>query len=232
MQPKSAMIFAAGFGTRMGHLTETMPKPLVPVLGKPMIDHALGILSNAGFQSIYVNTHCFADQLEIHLAAYPSVTTIREEPKVLETGGGLKNALPMIDDDPVLTLNCDSVWLGENPVAQLAKQWHPDKMDGLLLLLKKPDAHGYNGSGDFFLTNDGRLERPEKQTDAPYVYSGIQILKTGLLKAFKQDCFSISLLWDKMIAKKQLYGAVYNGEWVDVGHPDGIRIAERKAANV
>lgn len=232
MQPKTAMIFAAGFGTRMGQLTEKMPKPLVHVSGKPMIDHALNILSDAGIQSVIVNTHYFADQLESHLAAHETVTTIREEPEVLETGGGLKNALPLIGNDPVLTLNCDAIWLGVNPVVQLANLWKPDEMDGLLLLLKRPAALGYSGPGDFYLKSGERLERKGARETAPFVYSGLQILKTDLLGTIKPDCFSVSLLWEKMIAQDQLSGAVYDGNWVDVGHPEGIQIAERKAANV
>lgn len=230
MQPESAMIFAAGFGTRMGTLTGTIPKPLVPVLGDPMIDHALGHLTNAGVQSIFVNTHHFADQLESHLSTHPSVTTIHEEPHVLETGGGLKNALPLIGNKPVFTLNCDALWLGENPVTQLAKLWLPDEMDGLLLVLKHANALGYTGQGDFFLTDDCRLQRKGKP--APYIYSGVQIIKTDLLKDISKDCFSINLLWEKMIACDRLRGAVYESCWVDVGHPAGIEAAEEKAADV
>lgn len=224
------MIFAAGFGTRMGDLTKTMPKPLVPVLGRPMIDHALGVLSDAGINSVFVNTHHLADQLENHLSVYPSVTTIREEPKVLETGGGLKNALPLIGNRAVFTLNCDALWFGGNPVTQLAKLWVPDEMDGLLLVMKPDNALGYLGQGDFFLTDDGRLQRKGKP--APYLYSGVQIIKTSLLKSISNDCFSINLLWEKMIACDRLYGTLYNGDWADVGHPMGIELAEKKAANV
>ncbi|MEH6359892.1 MAG: nucleotidyltransferase family protein [Amylibacter sp.] len=230
MQPETAMIFAAGFGTRMGALTKTMPKPLVPVLGKPMIDHALGHLTDAGIQSVFVNTHYFADQLGNHLSTHPLVTTIHEEPRVLETGGGLKNALPLIGNKPVFTLNCDALWSGENPATQLARLWMPDEMDGLLLVLKYANTSGYTGQGDFFLTDDGKLQRKGKP--APYVYSGIQIIKTDLLKDISKDCFSINLLWEKMIACDRLYGAVYEGDWVDVGHPAGIEAAEEKTANV
>ena len=232
MQPKSAMIFAAGYGTRMGQLTKTTPKPLVPVLGKPMIDHALGILSDAGVRSVFVNTHHFADQLENHLSSCPTVTTIREEPAVLETGGGLKNALPLIGDDPVITLNCDAVWFGENPVTQLLNLWVPDEMDGLLLLIKRPNAFGYTGKGDFFLTGNNRLQSMGARDTAPYIYSGVQIIKTDLLSRIEKDCFSLWLLWEKMLARNRLCGVVCDNEWIDVGHPEGIEIAERKAADV
>ena len=232
MQPETAMIFAAGFGTRMRHLTQNTPKPLVPVNGKPMIDHTVGILSDAGIHAIYVNTHHFADQLEAHLATYPSVTCIREMPDVLETGGGLKNALPQIGSDPVFTMNCDAHWFGHNPVKALAEHWNPDEMDGLLLLLKQSDALGYNGQGDFFLSTDNRLQRKGIRPSAPYIYSGVQILKTERLAEMLEDNFSISLLWEKLIADGRLSGTVYDGSWVDVGHPEGIKIAERKIAHV
>jgi len=232
MQPNTAMIFAAGFGTRMGHLTLDRPKPLVPVLGRPMIDHTLDILADANIRSVFVNTHYFADQLEAHLSPHSSVTCIREEPKVLETGGGLKNALPYIGNDPVLTLNCDVLWRGNNPAKQLLKRWNPDEMDGLLLLVKCSSAYGYNGQGDFFLNDGNRLQRKDTAPNAPYVYSGVQIIKTDLLRTIKENHFSISLLWEDMIASDRLFGAVYDGDWIDVGHAEGIGVAEQKCANV
>lgn len=232
MQIKSAMIFAAGFGTRMGPLTKTMPKPLVPVLGKPMIDHSLTMLADAGISSIFVNTHYFADQMENHLSSYPTVTTIREQPDILETGGGLKNALAMINNSPVITLNCDAIWFGDNPILQLAKTWKPAEMDGLLMLSERPKAFGHKGVGDFYLTEDSRLEKKGARPDAPFVFAGLQVLKTELLPDITQESFSISLLWDKMLSASRLFGAVYDGEWADVGHPEGISIAEKKASNV
>jgi len=232
MKPDKAMVFAAGFGTRMGDLTKSTPKPMVPVLGRPMIDHALGLLADAGIGHVFVNTHHFADQLEDHLKSFPSVTTIREWPKVLETGGGLKNALPLIGSTPVFTMNCDALWRGENPVSQLAEMWNPDEMDGLLLLLKRENALGYLGAGDFFLTDTKRLERKGTNDFAPYVYCGIQIVKTELLATIVEDKFSLNLLWQKMLAKNRLFGAVYDGPWVDIGHPEGIRIANETVSDV
>ena len=232
MQPKSAMVFAAGFGTRMRHLTEKTPKPLVPVLGKPMIDHTLDILSDAGITDVFVNTHYFATPLEQHLSTKGNITAIREGPEILETGGGLKNALPQIGPDPVYTLNCDSIWFGDNPIQKLAETWNSDTMDGLLLLLKKPDAQGYLGAGDFFLTDDMRLQRRNQANEAPYVYSGVQIIKTNTLNDISEHCFSINILWEKMIAERRLTGVVYDGTWVDVGYPEGIELAEKIAADV
>ena len=232
MQPDTAMIFAAGFGTRMRHLTENTPKPLVRVNGKPMIDHSLDILSDAGIRSVLVNTHYFADQLETHLAAYPFVTCIREIPDILETGGGLKNALPQLGVGPVFTLNCDALWFGENPLAMLKKQWKPDEMDGLLLLLKQSNALGYSGQGDFFLDKANKLQRRGAKPLAPYIYSGVQIIKTERLVEISEIDFSISVLWEKMIAAGRFCGVVSNGPWGDVGHPEGIKAAKQKATNV
>jgi len=232
MQPDTAMIFAAGFGTRMGHLTQNMPKPLVSVNDRPMIDHALDVLLGAGIRSIFVNTHYFANQLENHLAGYPSVTCIREMPKVLETGGGLKNAMPKIGTTPIFTMNCDAIWFGDNPVTILVKHWNPDEMDGLLLLLKQPDALGYKGQGDFFLNADNKLQRKGAKPSAPYVYSGLQIIKTERLAEISETNFSISLLWEKMITDNRLSGVIYDGTWVDVGYPEGIKLAERKMMHV
>ncbi len=232
MQPKTAMIFAAGFGTRMRHLTQSTPKPLVSVMGKPMIDHSLAMLSDAGIKSVFINTHYLADQLEDHVKNYPFATAIRENPDILETGGGLKNALPLIGTDPVFTLTCDAVWFGESPITELEKHWAPEQMDGLLMLIKKPNCIGYAGTGDFFLNPKNILQPKHKADAAPYVYSGVQIIKTDLLKTIPQNSFSIWRLWEKMLAQDRLFGTVYNGAWADVGHPEGIDLANRKAANV
>lgn len=232
MQPDTAMIFAAGFGTRMRHLTQTTPKPMVSVMGKPMIDHSLALLSDAGIKSVFINTHYLADQLEDHVKTYPFVTTIREEPEVLETGGGLKNALPLIGTEPVFTLTSDAVWFGKNPITELKKYWLPDRMDGLLMLIKKPNCMGYAGTGDFFLSPENILQPKHNADAAPYVYSGVQIIKTDLLKTIPQDCFSIWRLWEKMVTQDRLYGAVYDGTWADVGHPEGIDLVNEKVANV
>ncbi len=232
MHPKSAMVFAAGFGTRMRHLTENTPKPLVPVLGKPMIDHTLDILSDAGITNIFVNTHYFAEPLEEHLKTKENITPIREEPEILETGGGLKNALPQIGAGLVFTLNCDSIWFDANPIQQLSSAWNASAMDGLLMLIKKPNAIGYAGSGDFFLTEQAQLKRRGGAAEAPYVYSGVQIIKTDALAGIRDTCFSLNLLWEQMIANNRLYGIVYDGFWADVGYPEGIALAEQKAADV
>lgn len=223
-----AMVFAAGFGTRMRPLTDALPKPLIKVAGQPLIDHALGLLDGVG--TVVVNTHYRADQLEAHLDGH-GVICIREEPKVLETGGGLKNALPVLGDGPVLTLNSDVIFAGANPVAALQAAWDPARMDALLTLIPLAHTVEYSGVGDFYLT-DGRIERRGARDRAPYVYGSVQILKTELLAEVTKAAFSLNVIWDQMIASGRAYGLPYDGRWVDVGRPEGIAVAEEVLANV
>jgi MurNAc alpha-1-phosphate uridylyltransferase len=223
-----AMVFAAGFGTRMKPLTDTMPKPLIEVAGRPLINHALGLLD--GVSVVVVNTHYRADQLEAHLEAR-GVICIREEPEVLETGGGLKNALPVLGDDPVLTLNSDVIFAGGNPVAALQAAWDPEQMDALLMLIPVENTVGYSGVGDFFL-NDGHIVRRGNHDAAPYVYGSVQILKTELLAEVSDAAFSLNVIWDQMIEKGRAFGLPYDGRWVDVGRPEGIAVAEQVLRDV
>jgi GTP:adenosylcobinamide-phosphate guanylyltransferase len=153
MIPKTAMIFAAGFGTRMAPLTDRTPKPLIEVDGKPLIDHALSLLD--GFQNIVVNTHYLADQIETHLAGKTHVTCLQEVPEILETGGGLKNALPLLGPDPVVVTNSDAVFAGPNPVSELLARWKPDHMDALLSLVPIEQTIAHEGAGDFSCDGDG-----------------------------------------------------------------------------
>ncbi|MEM7240591.1 MAG: nucleotidyltransferase family protein [Pseudomonadota bacterium] len=228
--PRNAMIFAAGFGTRMGDLTKTRPKPMVEVAGKPLIDHALAFLDQPQVGKIVVNTHYLADQLEAHLDPLQNVVTLREEPDILETGGGLRNALPILGPDPVFTLNSDIIWPKGNPIAKMDAMWNPDRMDGLLALIPLARATGFSGNADFHLRDDGRIERVE---DAAFLYTGIQIIKTDGLTEIDAQKFSLNILWDKMMASKRLFGFVFDGSWVDVGKPEGIALAEAelRAAN-
>lgn len=230
MTPKAAMIFAAGFGTRMAPLTDTMPKPLLSVAGKPLINHSLDLLD--GITNIVVNTHYLADQLEDHLRNTPHVTCLRESPDILETGGGLKNALPLLGSDPVVVLNSDAVFVGDSPLPALLSHWDPNKMDALLTLVPIANTIEHRGAGDFFCGVDGQLSRRGKNPAAPYVYTGVQILKTDQLAAIPQTAFSLNLLWDQMISEGRAFGLVYSGKWVDVGRPSGITAAEKALADV
>jgi len=215
------MIFAAGFGTRMGALTANRPKPLIEVAGRPLIDHALGLARAAGIARVVVNTHYLADQLATHLEGRPGVSVSHEPDRILDTGGGLRAALPLLGGGPVFTLNSDAVWTGPNPLRQLAESWDPGRMDGLLLLVDADRARGYRGVGDFSLDPEGRLSR-----GGPGVYTGAQILTTALLAEVAEPAFSLNTIWTRMIAEHRLFGLRHAGGWCDVGHPDGIAAAE------
>jgi MurNAc alpha-1-phosphate uridylyltransferase len=229
MKVDRAMVFAAGFGTRMAPLTDTLPKPLIHVAGRPLIDHALQLLD--GISRIVVNTHYRAAQMEAHLAGR-NVTCLREEPEVLETGGGLKNALPVLGDGPVLTLNSDVIFAGKNAVDALQKAWNPDRMDALLTLIPVENTVEYSGVGDFFADGEGRISRRGSRSTAPFVYGSVQIIKTDLLAEITENAFSLNVIWDQMIAQKRAFGLPYDGAWVDVGRPEGIAVAEQVLADV
>lgn len=211
------MIFAAGFGTRMRPLTETHPKPLIEVAGRPLIDHALHLAQ--GSEPIVVNTHYLGDQIARHLSDRD--IHVVHEPEILDTGGGLRNALPLLGPGPVITLNSDAVWTGPNPLDTLRAAWDAERMDALLLLVPVPAARGYTGEGDFAVDTEGRLTR-----GAGHVYSGAQIIKPEGLADVPDAAFSLNLLWNAMQPEGRLFGVVHQGGWCDVGHPGGIAEAE------
>jgi MurNAc alpha-1-phosphate uridylyltransferase len=216
--PYSVMLFAAGFGTRMGALTARTPKPLIEVAGKPLLDHALAL--TGGFRTRVVNAHYLSDQIAAHLAG-TDVHLCVEQPEVLDTGGGLRNALPMLGADPVATLNTDAVWTGPNPLELLRLAWRPEQMDALLLCVPLVRAVGRKGGGDFDLLPNGRLTRR-----GDLVYTGAQIIKTDRLHDMPHGAFSLNLLWNRMADDDRLFGFCYPGRWCDVGHPEGIPLAE------
>ncbi|SMX41163.1 nucleotidyltransferase family protein [Octadecabacter ascidiaceicola] len=219
--PSTILLFAAGLGTRMSPLTNTRPKPLVEVAGKPLLDHALAQCE--GMKAV-VNAHYFADQIYEHLEG-TDVLVSDESDQLLETGGGLKRALPLLDSNPVFTMNTDAVWRGANPIRPLKNAWRPEKMDALLLMIPTEQAVGHTGSGDFDIDDKGRLSR-----GSDYVYSGVQIICTDGLAAVSENAFSMWTLWDGMLANGKMYGTVYDGQWCDVGRPDSIPIAETMLA--
>lgn len=214
------MLFAAGFGTRMGALTSSTPKPLIRVAGKALLDHALDQVAAFGPLNIVANTHYFPDQIIRHLDG-KAIKLSHESPDILETGGGLRAALPMLGSGPVFTMNTDAVWAGPNPLAHLAARWDPAKMDALLLCIPRENAVGTDASGDFVINPEGRAQRGP---DA--IYSGLQILKTDALYDIDQASFSLNLLWDKMLHLERLHAVNYPGKWCDVGTPEGIKQAE------
>ncbi len=219
MTPDTVMIFAAGLGTRMGELTRHRPKPMIEVAGRPLIDHALALTT--GLARIVVNTHAHADQIRDHLG---DTVLISHEPERLETGGGLRNALPLLGQGPVFTLNADMVWTG-NPLLELARHWDPARMDALLCLVPRDAAVGHAGSGDFDRAPDGRLAR-----GSACVYTGAQIIKTDTIATHPERIFSLNAIWDPMIAAGRLFGIPHHGTWVDVGRPEGIALAEAELA--
>lgn len=214
------MMFAAGFGTRMKSLTQDRPKPLIHVAGRPLVDHALTLAQEAGGDPIVANLHYRADMLTAHLEPQ-GVLTVTELPDILETGGGLRNALPLLGTGPVITMNTDAIWAGPNPIDLINATWRPDRMDALLVCLPKEQAIGHNGKGDFLLSDTGQITR-----GPGLIYGGVQIIKTDLLHSIDQDSFSLNLLWNEMMEQGRLFGLSYPGFWCDVGHPGGIRMAE------
>ena len=221
--PFPLMVFAAGFGTRMGALTANRPKPLIEVAKRPLIDHALDLAKEAGAAPVVVNVHYLAGQLAEHLAGQ-AVVLLHERDKILETGGGLRAALPHLGAGPVMTLNSDAVWTGRNPLAQLAAAWDASRMDALLLLLPAGKALGHSGAGDFVIDAAGRISRANGRAGG--VYLGAQILRTERLTEIDAEVFSLNLLWDRMIAEGRAFGLVHQGGWCDVGRPEGIAQAE------
>ena len=217
------MLFAAGLGTRMGALTATMPKPLIPVAGKPLLDHALALADQAGITNRVANLHSLGDQIAAHLAGR-NVALSWEREQILETGGGLRAALPLLGHGPVMTLNTDAVWTGANPLQELASSWDEARMDALLLLLPAARATGHSGTGDFLLDGENRLIRAKGL--AGEVYLGAQIIRPDLLAQIPEKVFSLNLLWDKMIVQGRAFGLIHQGGWCDVGRPEGIATAE------
>nr|WP_210528681.1 nucleotidyltransferase family protein [Rubellimicrobium arenae] len=214
------MIFAAGLGTRMGALTADRPKPLIEVAGRRLIDQALDFAREAGAEPTVVNVHYKADQLRTYLASHP-VRISDESERLLETGGGLKAALPLLGQGPVWTLNSDAAWTGPNPLIALGQAWSP-RMEALLLLVPTSQALGYAGQGDFDIDPTGRLAR-----GTGHVYTGAQILRTEGLAEISDPVFSLNRLWDRAAARGGLFGLVHEGQWCDVGRPENLRLAER-----
>ena len=214
------MIFAAGFGTRMGPLTADRPKPMIPVAGRPLIDHALTLVRGFRAKRIVLNLHYKPEILRQHLAGQ-DVLFSEEQPDVLETGGGLRAALPLLGSDPVFTMNSDAVWSGPNPLGVLANAWNPTQMDALLLCIPRDQAFGHHGTGDFLMDQAGRVRR-----GPGVVYSGLQIIKTDGLRTIPDTVFSLNRLWNDMLAQDRLFATTYPGRWCDVGTPEGIELAE------
>jgi MurNAc alpha-1-phosphate uridylyltransferase len=228
------MVLAAGLGTRMRPLTNDRPKALVEVAGRALIDHVLDRLAEAGVERAVVNVHWFADRLEAHLAARkggPEIVISDERRELLETGGGLKKARKLLGDDPVFVANIDSVWIDRgDALAELAELWDPERMDTALLLARREESIGFEGAGDVFLDDDGRLTFRGEAPSAPYAYMGVHITKPQVVENQPKGPFSLTRVWRPMAAEGRLYGAPLNGFWMHVGDPASRDAAERKLA--
>lgn len=225
MTPHTAMVFAAGAGTRLGPLVREKPKPLISVGGKPLIDHALEIVERAAIETCAVNLHHHAELLAAHLEGRRNLTLLTESPELLDTGGGLLNAVSVVGEGPVFTLNSDTVWSGPNPLLELAKAWDAERMQALLLLVPTESAIGHQGGSDFVLTAGGGIRRAAAG-EPGFVYTGAQIIDTRCLSAAGESKFSLNVVWNQMIDRGTLTGVAYNGRIGDAGNPAGLRAAE------
>lgn len=217
--PESVMIFTAGKGTRMLPLTETVPKPMIAVNGKPLADYAFRLAQDENLQAV-MNLHYLPDSIVQHFEP-KGVIFSNERSELLETGGGLRKARSILQSDPVFTLNSDAIWKGPNPLTLLKEAWNPERMDALLMLIPLSQAHGHTGSGDFSTDRNGKLTR-----GGPLLYTGAQIIKTDRLVEISETAFSLNLYWNLLMQSDRVFGATYSGEWCDVGQPESIPIAE------
>jgi N-acetyl-alpha-D-muramate 1-phosphate uridylyltransferase len=229
------MIMAAGKGTRMMPLTVDRPKPLIEVDGTTLLDHVLGHLREASVGNIIINAHYRAEQVERHMADYASdfdVAISDERDILLDTGGGLVRALPLIADDPFLCVNADNWWTdeGDNAFVRMMGAWDDDAMDVLMLVIPFANANNTQGHGDFDISTDGRLSRPKADKQGAFVWTGIQMLSKRLIIDPPSDVFSTNIFWDRAIANGRCFGIIHHGLWFDVGYPDAIIATERKLA--
>lgn len=231
--PAMAMVLAAGLGTRMRPLTNDRPKALVEVGGRALIDHMLDRLADAGVTTAVVNVHYFAERMEAHLLARrgpPTIVVSDERAQALETGGGLKHALPLLGPDPVWVANIDSVWLeaGVPALGALADAWDPDRMDVCLLLAPTAASVGFHDSGDLFLQPDGRLRFKEAGEAAPLVYVGVHIAKPEVVIDGPDGPFSLLPVWKRLAERGRIHGVAPPGLWMHVGDPEALEAAEAR----
>lgn len=230
-----AMILAAGLGLRMRPLTETVPKPLVKLAGKPLINYALDRLKGAGVEQVVVNVHWLPEQVEEWAQTQDADILVSDERDVLlETGGGVAKALPLLGQEPFFVLNSDSTWIeGAKPALERMREaWRPADMDGLLLVCPTAHTVGYCGQGDFHLDPEGRLVRRAPGEVAPFVFAGCYLAAPQLFGSYPKCPFSMNLLWDRSLAAGRLHGLRHDGTWLHVGTPAAIAPAERALANV
>ncbi|TRW98893.1 nucleotidyltransferase family protein [Paracoccus sp. M683] len=214
------MLFAAGLGTRMRPLTNDRPKPLITVGGQTLLDRALIMAREGGAGPVVVNTHYMGGMIADHLAGQ-DVAISDEAELILETGGGLRRALPLLGQGPVATLNPDVIWHGPNPIAALRAAWDGERMDALLVLVPLAQTRGRMGGGDFSIDGAGRISRK-----GDLVYAGAHMLNPDRLAGIDQPVFSLNILWDQLITEGRAHGLIWPGQWCDVGRPETIPLAE------
>lgn len=228
--PGTAMVFAAGLGTRMRPVTDALPKPLVRIAGRTMLDHTLDRLADAGVAKAVVNVHYRADQIERHLAGRdrPAIVISDERDRLLDQGGGILRALDQLGPDPFLICNTDALWLeGPRPnLPRLARAWDPDRMDALLLVAAAATSIGVDWPGDFTMEADGRLRRREEHRVAPFVHSGIGIIKPELFAGRTDEVFRLAPFFFGAAEAGRLFGCRLEGTWLHVGTPGAIAEAE------
>lgn len=229
----NAMVLAAGLGTRLRPITDTLPKPLVRIAGKPMIDYVLDLLAAAGVTKAAVNVHHFADQMEAHLSRResPRILFSDERDALMNSGGGLAKGLKLLDNGPVLVMNADLFWVGEKAgqpcnLQRLAEFFDSERMDMALLCVRLEDTTGHNGKKDFSLSGDGTLRRYEEGMENPVVYAGAIAMDSRLFADAPSDAFNLNIYFDRAIARGRLFGLMLEGQWMTVGTPDAIDEAE------
>lgn len=227
--PTHAMVLAAGLGLRMRPITETTPKPLVAVAGRTMLDRALDHLDRAGVTHKVVNCHWLPEKIAAHLAGRADIT-LSPEAELLETGGGVAKALPLLGDGPFYVVNSDILWTdggADSALGRLAALWDDSRMDALLLLCRTATALGYDGDGDFFLSAEGVPTRRGARQVAPLLFSGVQILSPRLFAEAPSGKFSLNVLYDRALEAGRLFGLVHDGGWYHVGTPEALPLVER-----
>lgn len=231
ISPEKAMILAAGLGVRMRPITERTPKPLVRVAGKAMLDWALEKLDQAGVEKTVINIHHHAAVMRLWIQDHEHVSRIiisDESACLLDSGGGVRYALPALGWDPFFLLNADAVWMNgsERALSRLAQRWNFGNMDGLMLLVPTSLAMGYCGDGDFFMEDSGQLRRAANGEKAPYVYAGVMILNPSIFVDVPSEPFSLNVIFDRMLEQGRLFGLVHDGAWFHIGTPEALEQAE------
>src|ERR1051325_935297 len=230
VHPTKAMVLAAGLGVRMRPLTDRMPKPLVAVAGRPLLDHVLDKLAEAGVREAVVNVHYLPDQIIDHVAARaaPRVTISDERDVVLGTGGGVVKALPLLGDAPFFHVNADTLWIDgvRSNLARLAEAFDPERMDILLLMAPTTSSIGYHGAGDYAMAADGSLRKRKEHQVVPFVYAGVAIMSPAIFRDAPQGAFSLTKMFDRANDQERLYGLRMDGVWMHVGTPDAVAAAE------